>query len=343
MFGSKNKKNNNEQELATKVNSDLVVRNMPSLARLYGTNNSQPVQVASTEGNTLGALSGPKNNFKIVGLVIIIGGLIFVGGLVYLSYIYIIKPQIKTTTSVSTKATSSKDKVIDTAPETTTGQVNNTDNNVVSEATSTNIDLTNLNATSTLENEISNNTNSLPLIDSDSDGLNDEEESILGSNPDLADTNNNTYLDSVEINNNYDPVGSGKLSGNINLAKQVNSTYGYELLYPKNWTPQSLSSDSTITFTALDNSIIQISVQENTDKQSILAWYGNSFPDVTVTYDKLKSNGNWDGIMGDDGLNFYLTDKKRANIYVISYIAAVEGRVAYPSLFKLMIDSFLIK
>jgi len=343
MFGSKNKKNESEQELATKVNSDLVVRNMPSMARLYGTNNSQPAQSMPVEGDTLGALSGQKNNFKVVGLVIIIGGLIFIGALVYLSYVYIIKPQIRTTNIASNKATSSKDKVIDTVPATSTVQANGNENNIVPDVMPTNTDLSNLNATSTTENEITNNTNLLPLIDSDSDGLNDEEESILGTNPDLTDTNNNTYMDSVEVNNNYDPVGNGKLSSNVNLDKQINSTYGYEFLYPKNWLSQLLNSDSTLTLTALDNSIIQISVQENTDKQSVLAWYGNAFPEVTVTYDKLKSNDNWDGIMGSDSLNFYLTDKKRANIYVISYIAAVEGRVAYPSLFKLIINSFLIK
>ena len=343
MFGSKNKKNDNEQELATKVNSDLVVRNMPSMARLYGVNNSQPSQIIPIEGNTLGALSGPKNNFKIVGLIIIIGGLIFISGLVYLSYVYIIKPQIKTTVDVPTKATSSKDKIIDTLPATSTEQVNDVEDNITSEVSPTVIEIINLNASSTTGSEILSNTNLLPLIDSDSDGLNDEEEAVLGTNADLSDTNNNTYMDSVEINNNYDPVGSGKLSGNANLTKQINSTYGYELLFPKNWIPQLLNSDSTLTFTALDNSIIQISVQENTDKQSILAWYGNAFPDVTVTYDKLKSNDNWDGIMGDNNLNFYLTDKKRANIYVISYIAAVDGRVVYPSLYKLMINSFLIQ
>lgn len=342
MFGDKNKKSNNEQELALKVNSDLVVRNMPSLARVYGTNKSQPAQIIATEGDTLGALSGPKNNFKMVGLVIIIGGLIFIGGLAYLSYVYIIKPQIQTNTSVS-PGTKLDNKVTDVAPAASTVQVNTIENNIVPEVTPTNLAETNLNASSTVGSEITNNTNLLPLIDSDNDGLNDGEELILGTNPDLEDTNGNTYGDSVEINNSYDPVASGKLSGNTNLAKQVNSTYGYELLYPKNWTPQSLNSDSTLTFTTLDNSIIQVSVQENTDKQSILAWYNNALPDVTVTYDKLKSNDNWDGIMSNDGLNFYLTDKKRANIYVISYIAAVEGRMAYPSLFKLMINSFLIK
>lgn len=88
---------------------------------------------------------------------------------------------------------------------------------------------------------------------------------------------------------------------------------------------------------------MQVSVQDNSDHQSILGWYNNSFPDVTITYDKLKTTENWDGIFGKDNLNFYLTDKKRNNIYVVSYLPAVAGRLAYPNIFQLMVNSLLIK
>jgi len=51
----------------------------------------------------------------------------------------------------------------------------------------------------------------------------------------------------------------------------------------------------------------------------------------------------WEGIAGDDGLNFYLTDQERQFIYVISYIPSDERRLAYPNIFQLMINSLQIK
>jgi len=47
--------------------------------------------------------------------------------------------------------------------------------------------------------------------------------------------------------------------------------------------------------------------------------------------------------MGENGLNFYLTDKKKTNIFVVSYISATADRLAYPDIFQLLINSLLIK
>jgi len=348
MFGHKNKKLNNDQELATKVNQDLIVRNMPSLART-----SNPISVSpsdfegQTTGGTLSNLGQPKHNFKMVGLIIIGGGLLLIGGLVYLSYIYIIKPQANKAPAVLVESEPTK-SIVDTINEmqaTTSEPIIIATTSEVAVATTSDLATTTASSSLVMNEELNGkqNTDLPPLLDSDADGLNDEEEAVLGTNAQLVDSNNNTYSDLTEINNNYDPAGKGKISGNANLIKYNNKTIGYEILYPKNWTPKSLNDDSTIVFTAPDDSIIQISVQENTERQSILGWYGNAFPDVVVTYDKLKTVDNWDGIMGDDGLNFYLTDKKHKNIYVISYLPAINERLSFPNIFKLMINSLVIK
>lgn len=342
MFGTKNKPINKEQDLATKVNQDLVVRNMPSLNRLSG---SLPLPKKSLpDTNVLSGMSPVKHNFKAVGVFIIIGGLIVIAGLVYASYVYIIKPQAKPSVT-ATAPVDQKPSVVNTKNEVeTTTPVIIATTSTVTIATTTDTEIASSSASSTMNEELTGkqNTNLPPLLDSDSDGLVDEEEVVLGTNLQLADSNGNSYSDLTEINNNYNPAATGKLSENVNLTFYINKTIGYKHLAPKNWLAKSLNSDSTITFTAPDDSIIQISVQDNTERQSILGWYGNSFPEVTVTYDKLKTTDNWDGVMGEDGLNFYLTDKKRNNIYVISYIPAVDGRLVYPNIFKLMINSFLI-
>ncbi len=346
MLGNKNKKPNIDQELATKVNQDLLVRNMPKFNRTIGAAYSVPATKENTQSNLLADVGRAKHNFKMVGGIIIAGGLIFIGALVYLSYIYIIKPQTKNTTPVvATVVPKTNTASSTTETEATTSTITVATTSTIVEATSSAPELATSSASSTMNEELTGkqNTNLPPLVDSDSDGLNDEEEVVFGTNPQLADSNNNSYPDLTEINNNYNPAGSGKMVDNANFTKYTNNTIGYSTIYPKTWTVRSLNDESTITFTAPDDSIIQISVQDNTDKQSILGWYSNSFSEATVTYDKLKTTDNWDGVMGDDGLNFYLTDKKHKNIYVISYIPAVDGRLVYPNVFKVMVNLFSIK
>lgn len=342
----KNKKIEDEQELTTKVNQDLLVRNMPSLTRL----NSVPVSAAPMEagGNELlSGLAKPKNNFKAVGILIILGGLVLVGGLIYISYIFIIKPQTTTVTPV-VEQTQKVNSIIDTINNgraTTSEEVTTiATSSIVATTTPAALDLDISSASSTSE-ELDNNqtTDLLPILDSDADGLNDDEELVLGTNPQSADSNNNGYADLTEVENGYDPAVVGKLDANANLAKYINKNFSYDILYPKAWSLKSLDEESTTIFTALDNSIIQISIQENSDKQSIAGWYGNAFPEETITYDKIKSTESWDGIWGSNYLNFYLIDKNRANIYVISFISPTENRVAYPNIFRLMINSLIIK
>jgi len=346
MFGNKNKKKIvTDDVLATKVNQDMVVRNMPSLARLSGATAPASVNTEITESNNLSRLSPSKHNPKMVGLIIIVGGLIFIGGLIYLSYIYIIKPQANKATVPVANIVPEKPSIVNSPRATTSAEITVATTSPIATTTPEFFDLASSSASTTMNiDQVGRpNVDLPPLLDTDSDGLNDEEELILGTNANSTDSNSNTYLDLVEIKNNYNPAGSGKLSANTGLTKYANKVYGYELLYPKEWPENSLSGDSIITFTAPDDSIIQVSVQDNTERQSILGWYGNSFPDETITYDKLKSTDNWDGIFSADNLNFYLTDKKRNNVYIVSYVPSVDGRLAYPNIFELMVNSLQLK
>lgn len=329
-----------EPDLSAKVDSDLIVRNMP-----------RP-QVSSSLGYKSNASAGfmppapAPQKHKLVGLLVMAGGLIFIGALVYLSYYFIIKPSLSPTAppvATNQTGTTTKNTTTTTSPVTSPTEIAK----VISSNTPDIIsELASSSASSSLMNEElkgRDGSNLPPLIDSDSDGLNDNEEALLGSSPSTNDTNNNSYQDLVEISNNYNPVDSGRLSSNQNLALYENKTYNYEVLYPKNWTVKTLNDDATLVFTTDDDSIVQISLQDNPDKQSILTWYGATFPDVTVTYDKLKNSPTWNGVSGVDDLNFYLTDKNKKSIYVFSYIPAVDGRLVYPNIFKLIINSLVIK
>jgi hypothetical protein len=319
---------------------EMIVHNMPAMNQASRSVSNQSAASSATSSVGLNYDPAPsRRNFKTVGLVIMAAGIIFIGALVYVSYIFIIKPAAQQTPAAVTPAASSSQVVATATPVITMPVVATTTdlatmtpealNLATSTATST--DLTGLGATSTAQ------------IDSDSDGLNDLEEAVLGTSATSSDTNNNSYSDFIEVLNNHNPLGSGTLSADANLAIYTNKTIGYTVLYPKAWPQQSLNNDATIIFTAPDNSLLQISAQSNTNQADILTWYESINPNVTVSSDQVQSAATWDGLMSQDQQNFYLTDKKHQNVYEISYIPAVTGDIVYPSIFKMMINSLVIK
>lgn len=330
MFSKKKKKDKDlEQESTNQVNQDLIVHNMPSLKQLSGaflSPNEAPAPAAPTPA------VGSKH--KTAGLFIIIGGLVLIGGLVFVIYYFMIAPLVHQTEPAET-APVAVAPVVSAPVATSTEVIAPVD---LSAATSTVVSVASSTATTTGEELL----NASGFKDSDNDGLNDEEELILGTSSSSADSDGDTYSDAAELLSGYNPGGAGKISNNPNLLKYSNAAFKYETLYPKDWKVKTLNDGATVIFTAPDESLIQISVQDNPEKASILSWYEESFPNITVTYDKVRSTYSWEGIMGDTGLNFYLVGKDRSNIFVVSYIPATEGKIAYPNIFQMMINSLFL-
>ncbi|MFA6994888.1 MAG: hypothetical protein WC249_00550 [Patescibacteria group bacterium] len=346
MFNKKSKIDENP-ELTNQVSRDLIVHNMPNKAKISGTYSSKAGVSISSGFKTA---SDKKNNFKAIGLIIMILGLIIIGGLIYFGYIFIIKSATnQNNLAVETKTQTTNDKALTTSASPASSVVATATSGAAA-ATSAALDLATITAVTTTVPTISTTTpgeqnisRSLsPLVDSDNDGLNDLEEEVFGLSATSSDTNNNGYTDLTEINSNYNPGGSGRLNMNTNLETYTNKIFNYQLLYPKTWPQQSLNNDATVIFTAPDNSLIQISVQNNSNKANILNWYEALFPNVIPGYDRLKSINNWEGIMSEDNLNFYLTDKTHTNIFVISYITASVDRIAYPNVFNMIINSLVV-
>jgi len=344
MFGKKKEQPNMPENLpeSLPLGQDLIVHNMPDVAKLSG---SLPESVKSSASNFgLAAVPG-KTNFKTIGLLIIGAGVIFIGVLVYLSYYFIISPtadkNIRTTDQPITAET------VKTEPSDSAAAITETAATVTPAAVATPIpseiaavDPNFLPATTT---SITGNQALPPLLDSDNDSLFDNEEILLGTSATSTDSDGDGYSDLTEIDKGYNPAGTGVLSDNVNLAEYNNQAFSYRLLYPKGWAVQSLADEATAIFMAPDNSLIQISAQENPEHAGILGWYESAFSDMSATYDQLLSSVSWDGIMGSDSLNFYLTDLNHRNIYVVSYIPAVTDYLAYPHIFKLAINSLSIK
>jgi len=339
MFGKKKKDiDDSSQEPLSGLASDLIVHNMPNREKLNGATGPSSIMAA---GFSL-AETPDKNNARTVGIIIVGVGFVLISVLVYLSYRFIIVPAMGN----NQKAEPIKNQIISET------NLNDNEKLVTEIATKTEIilasttDFIDLNSLSSSSPEVgaSSSVRELSMIiDTDEDGISDDEEAVLGTNAASPDSDNDTYPDQSELDNGYDPASKGKIGDNINLSTYNNLGYIYSILYPKEWEIKSLDNGAALILTAPDNSIIQISAQENTNHETILGWYNYAFPNITVTYDKLKSINDWDGLNSEDGSNFYLTDKDRKNILVISYIqSSEEGRI-YPNIYKLVINSLKFK
>ena len=343
MLGKTNKKTNIDEATTAKVNQELIVHNMPNLpTRSF----AKAPSATAISGSQFLSTGGKQNNHQTVGIVIVSLGIIFVGVLIYLSYRFIIKPAaqtpvvtapiVTTQTPVAVAETPAPLVATSTAPTTAIMEIepsvvdliNNTDNLATSTASST------ISETIPVETP--------PLLDTDADGLTDDEETALGTNISLPDSDGDTYGDLSELGSGYNPSGPDKLAASSFLTKYQNQTGKYEIYYPASWTLKSLNNDYATLISAPDNSLMQISLQDNPNIQSISAWYGATFPEETLSSNRLQKGNGWEGIMGADGLNFYLTDTNRENIYIISYIPALSDRLAYPNIFKMIINSFRI-
>lgn len=325
-----------KQDLSARLDQDIAIHSMPAKSVLanstYASNSADQV-----------VDSGAKH--KKIGLFIIIASLLLVGGVIYAAYTFMIKPAAVTKPMAQTTSTPPiNNSPINTAitpdPVVTEIPTNITDANLATITT----EVATSSASSSLvfqgeENIIASS--SQPIIDSDGDTINDSEEIILGSNPNLDDSDADGFSDQAELEAGYDPISANKLEANVNLAKY--SLAKYEILYPKIWSLKPLATDEAVIFTAADESFIQLSVQKNLNAQSIAAWYKEEFAvlDIPITQLLTKDWGN--GVLSDDGLTAYFTDNEKANIYVLAYTPLDDKNLAYPNIFRLMLNSLKAK
>lgn len=355
MFGNNKKSENNAKELngvdlKTRVDRDLLVRNMPSIPKSQS-KSKQSNKYSQTNDNNSGSsfrLAPVSNQHQKIGFLIISGGIVLIGALIYLSYIFIIKPNLKS--SVESTAPNNQLNINEpVASETDSIQEAPIDSPAaVTEAEPIVLEINNrfndpfLAEENSSNEDILNQENISPLVDADDDGLNEDEEMILGTNPNSQDSNSNGYPDLLEIRNNYNPAGTGRLASSSLLSLYNDNVFNYQLIYPKDWEFNLLDNNRVLIFNTPDESLIQVTIQENSGKQSISDWHAIAFPDQTVTSDQVIIKPTWEGIEGADSLNIYLTDDSREYIYIFSYLPASANRLAYPNIFKMMLDSLMI-
>jgi len=284
-----------------------------------------------------------QDSAKNIGLAIIVGGLVvlfIVSGVLY----YFLFSQPKAVT-----APEQPSAALDTQPSATVkSQPEASEQNATSsEATTLPIEnelATSTAATSTPESVMATTTVSYSLgVDSDSDGLFDKEEILLGTSSSTPDSDADSYLDGFELLNIYDPAGKGKLTANPAITVYENKTFSYSLLYPEVFKTSLSGGDDSVMFNTGDNQFIQAIVQPNANGQSLDAWYLEQLDLAEVDLSSRASGVGWLGIKNPDGLTVYLMDSKQKFIFSLSYNAGGGEVLDYFNIFQMMIKSLMLK
>jgi hypothetical protein len=195
----------------------------------------------------------------------------------------------------------------------------------------------------TVEQEEGGAVGLIPSLDSDSDGLSDAEEILLGTATSTPDTDGDGYFDGAELENLYDPATSTtRLIASPKIALYENKTFNYSVLYPRVWRMSVNGGDDSIMFRSDDNQFFQIITQTNTDKQSLDQWYLEQLGVSAINDTARVSGSNWRGIRNLDGLTLYLMDAQQKHIFTLAYNPGENNILDYIHFFNAMAKSFAL-
>ncbi len=274
------------------------------------------------------------------GLIIVLVGIVIVGLLAYGAFAYIKNPEKFNFFSAGTKPTNTNEPIVPITPVVPSVPVVPSGTTTVPEVIPTDEP-----ATST-EPAVTPAAPEIPqpqaAPDTDSDGLNDKEEALLGTDANAPDSDDDKFNDLTELVSGYNPAGAGKLVNNSNIKKYLNVGYKYSILYIKSWKVDLVDKGASVIFTADDQSFIQVVSQANENKQTISDWYQSEFGAAPLASQAVKYN-NWEGIKSADGLIVYLSEAALKNIYIISYTPISDQNLDYANIFEAMIRSFFVE
>lgn len=322
------------------IGNDFIVHNMPKADRFAGqTFNSNPpssLKVPAIKKDL--ALS---DHHKI-GIFIMSGGVVLIAVLVYLAYIFLIKPASDIDPAPQVSEVIEQQKADDKPIADENAAVSATTTEEVIASTTPVIETM---PTST-EESLAEEKNIAPIfsivstIDTDLDGLTDDEEKIIGTNSTLADSDSDSFLDIAELKNGYDPLVAGKKMDDKSAFKRYKIDAKADIFFLNSWIPSYSEANKTIVFTDEDKAFIQLTFQENEDMSMPSAWYANQFPGIAPG--EAISGDGWSGFYSQDSAAAYIFSNDLSNIYTVSYSPLIENDLSLP-LFRLMVKTLLIK
>ncbi len=180
-------------------------------------------------------------------------------------------------------------------------------------------------------------------LDLDSDGLTDTEEALFGSNPQLADTDSDGYLDGNELFNLYAPTVKAPASMLSQVSVQtVSSTIGWQLLAPAAWTVERRADSADVLLRAPSGEVFVVAVTSAVESQDIRAWIATLRGWRTDQVIALQSNKyGLTFFLGPDRLTAYVPWEGR--VLTISYQLGTQVFVNYRTTFGMLVNALRLQ
>lgn len=340
MFNKTSKAKENivpENKAEDKVSHDFITHNMPAPHRFSGQTFSS--ETAAKSDRAINA-SGVQSHHK-VGFLIIAGGLIMIFALLYLGYSYLIKP------SLNQPAAPVENKTATETPAATTPQIEETILPTETIATETPIISTSTIASTSTSSEVSfpeetpviSTPTAVSTVDSDADGLTDSEEKIVGTDPNKADTDGDSYSDLAELKSGYDPLVPGQKSSENSKMLSYKIDSKATAIYPSSWEITRSDANDTVIFADSDKAFIQVTYQDNPGKISPSIWFAEQFSGLLPG--ESISGEFWQGFYSQDGLAAYVFNKDLTKVYSFS-CSQLTADASSVTAFNLMIKTLII-
>ncbi|OGH67974.1 MAG: hypothetical protein A3C15_00430 [Candidatus Magasanikbacteria bacterium RIFCSPHIGHO2_02_FULL_50_9b] len=178
--------------------------------------------------------------------------------------------------------------------------------------------------------------------DGDTDGMTDIEEELWGTNGALADSDADTFADTVELQNLYNPKGVApqRLIDAQLVNTYVNPEYQYTVYYPISWLSSSLEeSKKEVLFTSITQEYVQVAALPFPAEQTFTAWFAATFPNESlITYVPFTNKYKVSGVMSPDGSVAVITDG--SHVYLLTYNGGSREEINYRATFQMMVQSF---
>jgi hypothetical protein len=158
-------------------------------------------------------------------------------------------------------------------------------------------------------------------LDSDKDGLTDNEEDFFTTDPGVADTDGDSFDDGREIFYLYNPAGREpmRLVDSGSVEQFTNDYYGYTMYYPKSWKLASVDKNSQdVLISTVTGDFVEVRAFEKIPNENFETWFSRvAIGEKIQDLKDFVSYFNEKGLQRKDGLVYYFVTQDR--ILVILY------------------------
>lgn len=180
-------------------------------------------------------------------------------------------------------------------------------------------------------------------LDSDSDGLSDQEEALFSTDPQKPDSDGDSYNDGNEVFHLYNPaVKAPSRLVDSGLVAVLSAPAGWSMFVPKRWTTGlDVPDGSHATIASGQGESLIVQIVDNPEQKTLLDWYLAQNPGVTSSdVRSFTTKGGLAGIFSQDRLTAYFAWESK--ILSIQYNLNGQKFVNYRTVFEMMLNSLTL-